>query len=47
MIESIGGESTHDFSLAVIRLMLEGKPGTTVTDFGSPPAQARSGEARR
>jgi carboxyl-terminal processing protease len=30
VIESIGGKSTHDLSLAVIRMMLEGKPGTTV-----------------
>lgn len=31
VIESIGGESTRDLSLAAIRLMLEGKPGSTVT----------------
>jgi carboxyl-terminal processing protease len=31
VIESIGDQSTRDLSLAVIRLMLEGKPGTTVT----------------
>jgi carboxyl-terminal processing protease len=30
VIESIGGKSTHDLSLAVIRMMLEGKPGSTV-----------------
>jgi carboxyl-terminal processing protease len=30
VIESIGGQSTRELSLAVIRLMLEGKPGTTV-----------------
>jgi carboxyl-terminal processing protease len=30
VIESIGSKSTHDLSLAVIRMMLEGKPGTTV-----------------
>ncbi len=30
VIESIGGKSTHDLSLAVIRMMLEGKPGTTI-----------------
>lgn len=30
VIESIGDHSTRDMSLAVIRLMLEGKPGTTV-----------------
>jgi carboxyl-terminal processing protease len=30
VIESIGGQSTHDLAPAVIRLMLEGKPGTTV-----------------
>jgi carboxyl-terminal processing protease len=31
VIESIGDQSTRDLSLAVIRLLLEGKPGTTVT----------------
>jgi carboxyl-terminal processing protease len=31
VIESIGGQSTRELSLAVIRLMLEGKPGTAVT----------------
>ncbi len=30
-IESIGDQSTRELSLAVIRLMLEGKPGSTVT----------------
>ncbi len=30
VIESIGGKHTHDLSLAVIRMMLEGKPGSTV-----------------
>ena len=30
VIESIGGKSTHDLSLAVVRMMLEGRPGTTV-----------------
>ena len=30
VIESIGGKPTHDLSLAVLRMMLEGKPGTTV-----------------
>ena len=30
VIESIAGQSTHDLSVAVIRLMLEGKPGTSV-----------------
>jgi carboxyl-terminal processing protease len=30
VIESIGGQSTRELSLEVIRLMLEGKPGTTV-----------------
>lgn len=33
MIESIGGKTTRLMSLAMIRLLLEGKPGTTVT-FG-------------
>lgn len=31
VIESVGDTSTRELSLAVIRLMLEGKPGTTVT----------------
>ena len=31
VIESIGDHSTHDLPLAVIRFMLEGKPGTTLT----------------
>jgi carboxyl-terminal processing protease len=31
VIESIGDESTRELSLAVIRMMLEGKAGTTVT----------------
>jgi carboxyl-terminal processing protease len=31
VIESIGDQSTRELSLAVIKLMLEGKPGTTVT----------------
>ena len=30
VIESIDGKSTHDLSLAVIRMMLEGKAGSTV-----------------
>ena len=31
IIESIGGQSTREMSLAMIRLLLEGKPGTDVT----------------
>ena len=31
VIESIGEQSTRDLSLPVIRMLLEGKPGTTVT----------------
>ena len=31
LIESIDGKSTHDMSLAMIRLSLEGKPGTPVS----------------
>lgn len=30
VLESIGGQSTREMSLAVLRLMLEGKPGSTV-----------------
>ncbi len=33
MIESIGGKTTRQMSLAMIRLLLEGKPGTNV-NFG-------------
>jgi carboxyl-terminal processing protease len=33
IIESIGGKTTRQMSLAMIRLLLEGKPGTSVT-FG-------------
>ncbi len=31
VIDLIDGESTHDLPLAVVRFMLEGKPGSTVT----------------
>ncbi len=31
IIESIGEQSTRELSLAVIRLLLEGKPGSTLT----------------
>src|ERR1017187_1156118 len=31
VIESIGDQSTRELSLAVIRLILEGKPGTSLT----------------
>ena len=31
LIEAIGGHSTREMSVAMIRLLLEGKPGTTVT----------------
>lgn len=31
IIESIGGQSTRELSLAMVRLLLEGKPGTDVT----------------
>ena len=31
LIESIGGHSTREMSVAMVRLLLEGKPGTTVT----------------
>lgn len=30
VIEAIGGKSTHDIPLAMMRMMLEGKPGTTI-----------------
>ena len=42
VIESIGDQSTRELSLAVIRLLLEGKPGTTVTlSVVHPPGQPR------
>ena len=31
LVESIDGQSTHELALATIRLLLEGKPGTTVS----------------
>jgi len=31
VIDLVDGQSTHDLPLAVIRFMLEGKPGTTIT----------------
>ena len=31
LVESVDGQSTHDLSLAMIRLLLEGKPGSTVS----------------
>jgi carboxyl-terminal processing protease len=31
VIDLVGGQSTHDLPLAVIRFMLEGKPGSSVT----------------
>lgn len=31
LIEAIGGQSTREMSVAMIRLLLEGKPGTTVS----------------
>ena len=45
VIESIGEQSTRELSLAVIRLMLEGKPGTTVDALRGASAQGRSGQA--
>lgn len=39
VIESIGAQSTRELSLAVIRLMLEGKPGSNVTVSVVRPAK--------
>lgn len=39
VIESIGAQSTRELSLAVIRLMLEGKPGSTVVVSVVRPAK--------
>ena len=39
VIESIGGQSTRELSLAVIRLMLEGKPGSTLALSVVKPAK--------
>ncbi len=41
IIESIGEQSTREMSLAVIRLMLEGKPGSTLTHLCGASAQGR------
>ncbi len=41
VIESIGSQSTRELSLAVIRLMLQGKPGSTVTLSVVTPGKAR------
>ena len=40
VIESIGEQSTRELSLPVIRILLEGKPGTTVTLSVVRPAKA-------
>jgi carboxyl-terminal processing protease len=40
IIESIGGHSTRELSLAMVRLMLEGKPGTDVTFSVVRPGKA-------
>ncbi|HEY4047752.1 MAG TPA: S41 family peptidase [Acidobacteriaceae bacterium] len=40
IIEAIEGHSTREMSLAMIRLLLEGKPGTTVTFSVVRPRQA-------
>ena len=40
VIESIGEQSTRELSLPVIRMLLEGKPGTTVTLSVVHPAKA-------
>lgn len=40
IIESIGGQSTRELSLAMVRLMLEGKPGTDVTFSVVRPGKA-------
>jgi carboxyl-terminal processing protease len=40
IIESIGGTSTRELSLAMVRLMLEGKPGTDVTFSVVRPGKA-------
>ena len=44
VIESIGDTSTRELSLAVIRLMLEGKAGQHGDALRGPPAQAGSGQ---
>ncbi len=45
VIESIGDQSTRELSLAVIRLMLEGKPGTIGFAFSGSSPQARPGQS--
>lgn len=44
VIESIGDQSTRELSVAVIRLMLEGKPGSTVTLTMVRPRCAQNGD---
>lgn len=44
VIESIGDQSTRELSVAVIRLMLEGKPGSTVTLTMVRPRRAQNGD---
>jgi carboxyl-terminal processing protease len=42
IIESIAGQSTREMSLAMIRLLLEGKPGTDVTFSLVRPSKGKS-----
>jgi carboxyl-terminal processing protease len=42
IVESIAGQSTREMSLAMIRLLLEGKPGTEVTFSLVRPNRAKS-----
>src|SRR6202012_2429807 len=40
IIESIGGKTTREMSLAMVRLLLEGKPGSSVTFSVVRPGKA-------
>jgi len=42
IIESIGGQSTREMSLAMIRLLLEGRPGTDITFSLVRPTRGKS-----
>ena len=44
ILEAIEGHSTREMSLVMIRLLLEGKPGTSVTFSLVRPAQSRTGQ---
>ena len=44
IIESIEGQSTREMSVALVRLLLEGAPGTNVTFSAGAAAQGGAGQ---